>query len=88
MDKQYLIEDGYKYICTQKSSAIKMELWAKLDHRYDMITYLYYRPDKDIALNQTSRIISFEELDMMMQMRDKMRKLAKKNKKNRKNGKL
>ena len=72
MNKQDLINKGYKYISTQNSEN-KMELWAKFSGYQDTITYLYYIPETDIALEQTRQVISFTQLDMMAQMRDKMR---------------
>lgn len=72
MNKQNLINDGYRYICTQNSES-KMELWAKFSGYQDTISYLYYVPDTDMVLEQTRRTISYTQLDMMGQMRDKMR---------------
>lgn len=72
MNKQELIKNGYKHICTQNSGN-KMELWAKFSGYQDTITYLYYIPETDVALAQTKRCISYTHLDMMAQMRDKMR---------------
>lgn len=72
MNKQDLISNGYKKVCTQNSKN-KMELWAKFSGYQDTITYLYYIPDTDVALEQTKRCISYTQLDMMAQMRDKMR---------------
>lgn len=72
MNKQDLINGGYKHICTQNSKS-KMELWARFSGYEDTIAYLYYRPETDTALEQTKRCISYTQLDMMAQMRDKMR---------------
>lgn len=72
MNKQDLLANGYKHICTQSSES-KIELWAKFNGYQDMIVYLYYFPEKDLALDQTRQTISYTELDMMAQMRDKMR---------------
>ncbi len=72
MNKQQLIDNGFKHICTQNSSS-KMELYAKFNGYKDNITYLYYSPELDTALEQTKRVISYTELDMMAQMRDIMR---------------
>ena len=72
MDKQTLINNGYKHICTQ-NSASKIELWAKFNGYEDVISYLYYYPETDTALKQTRQTISYLQLDMMAQMRDKMR---------------
>lgn len=72
MNKQELITNGYKYIATQNSET-KIELWAKFNGYMDMITYLYYFPEADIALKQSERQISYTQLDMMAKMRDKMK---------------
>ena len=37
------------------------------------IVYLYYIPETDIVLEQTRQTIPYTQLDMMAQMRDKMR---------------
>ena len=50
-----------------------MELWAKFNGYQDTIAYLYYIPETDVALEQTKKCISYTQLDMMAQMRDKMR---------------
>jgi hypothetical protein len=71
LNKQDLINNGYKYICTQNSKQ-RMELWAKFTGYLDTITYLYYVPEKDVALKNTEKCISYCMLDMMAQMRDKM----------------
>lgn len=73
MNKQDLIKNGYKHICTQNSKS-KMELWARFNGYKDTIVYLYYVPETDMALEYTRHTISYTELDMMAQMRDKMRK--------------
>ncbi len=72
MNKQDLIKNGYKHICTQNSKP-QMELWAKFNGYQDVITYLYYDPELDVALKQTESCISYTQLDMMGQMRDKMK---------------
>ena len=72
MNKQDLINDGYKHISTQNSES-KMELWARFNGYKDTIVYLYYVPEIDTALEQTRQTISYTQLDMMAQMRDKMR---------------
>ena len=72
MNKQSLINNGYKYICTQNSKS-KMELWAKFNGYKDTIVYLYYIPETDMVLEQTRQTVSYTQLDMMAQMRDKMR---------------
>lgn len=72
MNKQDLINSGYKHICTQNSEA-QMQLWAKFNGYMDTISYLYYVPETDTALEQTRQTISYSQLDMMAQMRDKMR---------------
>lgn len=72
MNKQNLINNGYKHICTQNSET-QMELWAKFNGYMDTISYLYYIPKADITLEQTRQTISYLQLDMMVQMRDKMR---------------
>lgn len=72
MNKQNLINAGYKYICTQNSKS-KMEIWAKFTGCKDTIAYLCYVPDTDTVLEQTRQTISFLQLDMMAKMRDKMR---------------
>lgn len=72
MNKQDLINDGYRHICTQNSES-KMELWARFNGYKDTIVYLYYVPEKDMVLEQTRQTISYTHLDMMAQMRDKMR---------------
>ena len=71
MNKQDLLNSGYRYVCAQNSKN-KMELWAKFTGYRDTITYLYYIPEIDIALKQTEKCISYTQLDMMAQMRDKM----------------
>ena len=73
MNKQGLIKQGYKYIATQNNDASKMELWAKFNGYLDTVVYVYYIPESDIALEQTKSTISYLQLDMMAQMRDKMR---------------
>ena len=72
MNRQDLINDGYKHICTQNSES-QMELWAKFNAYMDIISYLYYIPETDTGLEQTKQTISYLQLDMMAQMRDKMR---------------
>lgn len=72
MNKQDLINNGYKHICTQNSEC-KMELWARFNGYKDTIVYLYYVPEKDMVLKQTCQTIPYTQLDMMAQMRDKMR---------------
>lgn len=72
MNKQDLINNGYKHICTQNSGT-QMELWAKFNGYMDTISYLYYIPETNTALEQTRQTISYSQLDMMAQMRDKMR---------------
>ena len=72
MNKQSLINDGYKYICTQNSKS-KIELWARFNGYKDTIVYLYYIPETDMVLEQTRQTIPYTQLDMMAQMRDKMR---------------
>lgn len=76
MNKQDLINSRFEYICTKISplSENKMELWAKFSDYQDMVIYLYYLPETDTTLEQPSQTISYEQLDMMAQMRDKMRK--------------
>ena len=72
MNKQDLINNGYKHMCTQNSGT-QMELWAKFNGYMDTISYLYYIPETTTALEQTRQTISYLQLDMMAQMRDKMR---------------
>jgi hypothetical protein len=72
MNKQNLIKDGYRYICTQNSVS-KMELWAKFNGYKDTVAYIYYIPETDVALEQTHQCIPYTQLDMMAQMRDKMK---------------
>jgi len=72
MNKQSLINDGYKRICTQNSKS-KMELWARFNGYKDTIVYLYYIPETDMVLEQTRQTVPYTQLDMMAQMRDKMR---------------
>ena len=72
MNKQDLINTGYKHMCTQNSGT-QMELWAKFNGYMDTISYLYYIPETNTALEQTRQTISYLQLDMMAQMRDKMR---------------
>ena len=72
MNKQDLMNDGYRYICTQNSES-KMELWARFNGCKDIIVYLYYVPDTDTVLEQTRQTTSYTQLDMMAQMRDRMR---------------
>ena len=72
MTKQEMINQGYKYVATQNNES-KMELWAKFNGYMDTIVYLYYSPEIDVALEQTRQTISYLQLDMMAQMRDKMR---------------
>ena len=67
-----LIDNGYKYICTQNSKS-KMELWARFNGYKDTIVYLYYIPETDMVLEQTRQTVPYTQLDMMAQMRDKMR---------------
>jgi len=71
MTKQELINQGYKYVATQNCDS-KIELWAKFNGYMDTVTYLYYIPENDVALDQTRQSISYLQLDMMAQMRDKM----------------
>lgn len=73
MNKQELIKQGYKYIATQNSDTSKMELWAKFNGYLDTIVYVYYILENDVALEQTKSTISYLQLDMMAQMRDKTR---------------
>lgn len=72
LNKQDLIDKGYKHVCTQNSER-KIELWAKFNGFKDTIVYLYYIPKMDMVLEQTRQVISYTQLDMMAQMRDKMR---------------
>lgn len=72
MNKQSLINNGYKHICTQNSKS-KIELWARFNGYKDTIVYLYYNPETDMVLEQTRQTITYTQLDMMAQMRDKMR---------------
>jgi len=72
LNKQDLIDKGYKHVCTQNSES-KIELWAKFNGYRDTIVYLYYIPKMDMVLEQTRQVISYTQLDMMAQMRDKMR---------------
>lgn len=72
MTKSEMIEQGYKYIATQ-NSASKLELWAKFSGYEDMVVYIYYNPQNDMAINYTRNCISFLELDMMTQLRDALR---------------
>lgn len=46
---------------------------AKFNGYKDTIVYLYYIPKMDMVLEQTRQVISYTQLDMMAQMRDKMR---------------
>lgn len=73
MNKQELIKQGYKYIATQNNDTSKMELWAKFNGYLDTVVYVYCIPKSDVALEQTKSTISYLQLDMMAQMRDKMR---------------
>ena len=72
MTKQEMINQGYKYVATQNNGS-KMELWAKFNGYMDTVVYLYYNPEIDVALEQTRQTISYLQLDMMAQMRDRMR---------------
>ena len=72
MTKQEMINQSYKYVTTQNNES-KIELWAKFNGSMDTIVYLYYSPEVDVALEQTRQTISYLQLDMMAQMRDKMR---------------
>lgn len=72
MTKQEMVNQGYKYVATQNDEC-KMELWAKFNGYMDTIVYLYYSPENDVALEQTRQTISYLQLDMMAQMRNKMR---------------
>lgn len=72
MNKQDLIDKGYKHVCTQNSES-KIELWAKFNGYKDTVVYLYYSPKMDMVLEQTRQVISYTQLDMMAQMRDKNR---------------
>lgn len=59
--------------CVLKILKIKWNYGPNLVVIRIQITYLYYIPDTDVALEQTKRCISYTQLDMMAQMRDKMR---------------
>lgn len=72
MTKQEMIKQGYKYVATQNNES-KIELWAKFNEYMDTVVYLYYNPEIDVTLEQTKQTISYLQLDMMAQMRDKMR---------------
>ena len=72
MTKQEMINQGYKYVATQNDES-KLELWAKFNGYLDTVVYLYYSPEVDTTLEQTRHTISYLQLDMMAQMRDKMR---------------
>lgn len=50
-----------------------MELWAKFNGYMDTISCLYYVPETDTVLKQTKQTISYLQLDMLAQIRDKMR---------------
>lgn len=50
-----------------------INIWAKFNGYMDTISYLYYIPETNTALEQTRQTISYLQLDMMAQMRDKMR---------------
>lgn len=72
MNKQDLINQGYKYIATQNCD-IKTEIWAKFTGYEDIISYICYNPKDDIAIESTRQTTSYTYLDMLAQMRDKMR---------------
>lgn len=72
MDKQDLINQGYKYIATQNCD-IETEIWAKFTGYEDTISYVYYNPQNDTVIENTRQTISYTYLDMLAQMRDKMR---------------
>lgn len=72
MNKQDLINSGYKHICTQNSE-LQMELWAKFNGYMDTISCLYYVPETDTVLKEIKQTISYLQLDMLAQIRDKMK---------------
>ena len=50
MNKQQLINNGFKHICT-KNSISKVELYAKFNGYSDIITYLFYSQELDTTLD-------------------------------------
>ena len=72
MSKQDLINQGYRYIATQNCD-VKTEMWAKFTGYEDTISYVCYNPTDDTVIEHTRQTISYTYLDMMAQMRDKMR---------------
>ncbi|MEE1255624.1 MAG: hypothetical protein UHN47_03815 [Lachnospiraceae bacterium] len=72
MNKQELINQGYKYIAS-KNCDVKTEIWAKFTGYEDIISYVCYNPQNDTVIEKTRQTISYTHLDMMAQMRDKMR---------------
>ena len=51
----------------------KTEIWAKFTGHEDTISYVYYNPKNDTVIENTRQTISYTYLDMLAQMRDKMR---------------
>ncbi len=72
MNKQDLINQGYKYIATQNCN-VKTEIWAKFTGYEDIISYVCYNPQNDAVIENTRQTISYTSLDMMVQIRNKMR---------------
>ena len=72
MNKEELTRRGYKYIATQNSES-KLELWAKFTGYDDIVEYLYYNPITGMSIDSTKKQESYTHIDLMSQLRDRMR---------------
>lgn len=71
MNKQELIDGGYKYIATQNHES-EIEVWAKFTGYLDAIGYVYYCPETDSTLSRDT-LSYVGQLDMYAKMIDKLR---------------
>ena len=67
MNKQELINNGYKYIATQNCNQ-KTELWAKFTGYLDTISYIYYLPNVDKTIPDTTMTTSLTQCEMLSKL--------------------
>ena len=72
MKKQDLIDNGFIHITTQNCEQ-KTEVWAKFSGYLDTIQYHFYLPLLDETVSNNVNTSSYLQLDMLAQIRDKMR---------------
>ena len=71
MNKQELVDNGFKYIATQNCEA-KTEMWARFSGYEDTIQYYLYSPKEDMSISQI-QTTSYLKLELFSKMRDAMR---------------